>query len=76
MQRAGLRSEAKAFYGGHYARTLKLWDQRVHAVEHEIGMLGFDERFLRMWHYYLAYCHAGFITGHVDLMQTSLTRAD
>ena len=76
VQRAGLRSEAKAFYGGHYARTLKLWDQRVHAVEHEIGMLGFDERFLRMWHYYLAYCHAGFITGHVDLMQTSLTRAD
>jgi len=76
VRRAGLKTEAKAFYGQDYARTLKLWDQRVHAVEHEIGMLGFDERFLRMWHYYLAYCHAGFITGHVNLMQTLLTRAD
>ena len=76
VERAGLKTETKDFYGEHYARTLKLWDQRVHAAELEITQHGFDERFLRMWHYYLAYCHAGFITGHVNLMQTLLTRAD
>ncbi len=76
MQRAGLKTEAKQFYGEHYARTLKAWDLRVQAAEPDIGRLGFDGRFLRMWHYYLAYCHAGFATGHVDLLQTLLTRAD
>ena len=75
LERAGLRTEAKQFYGEHYARTLKLWDQRVRSVEPEIGHLGFDPRFLRMWHYYLAYCHAGFATAHIDLMQTVLTRS-
>ena len=76
IRKAGLKTEAREFYGQHYARTLKTWDQRVHAAEPEISRLGFDARFLRMWHYYLAYCHAGFATGHVDLMQTLLTRAD
>lgn len=74
VQAAGLKTEAQDFYGLHYARTLKAWDQRVHAAEFEIGQLGFDRRFLNMWHYYLAYCHAGFITGNVDLMQTLVTR--
>lgn len=76
VRRAGLKTEARNFYGQHYAHTLKAWDQRVHSAEPEIGRLGFDRRFQRMWHYYLAYCHAGFATGHVDLMQTLLTRAD
>lgn len=74
VQAAGLKTEARNFYGQHYARTLKAWDQRVHAAEFEIGQLGFDRRFLNMWHYYLAYCHAGFTSGHVDLMQTLVTR--
>jgi len=74
IQRAGLKTESRDFHGAHYACTLRLWDQRVHAVEPEIRRQGFDERFLRMWHYYLAYCHAGFIAGHVDLMQTALVR--
>ena len=76
VSRAGLETAACNFYGRHYAHTLEVWEQRVHAAEPEIGRLGFDARFLRMWHYYLAYCHAGFITGHVDLMQTALTRID
>ena len=74
VQRAGLKTESRDFHGKDYARTLELWDQRVHAVESEIRQQGFDERFLRMWYYYLAYCHAGFISGHVDLMQTALIR--
>jgi cyclopropane-fatty-acyl-phospholipid synthase len=37
--------------------------------------LGFDERFLRLWRYYLGYCEAGFRTGRIDLMQVALARA-
>jgi cyclopropane-fatty-acyl-phospholipid synthase len=76
VRAAGLRTESKAFFGQHYARTLKAWDARVQAAQGAIQNLGFDQRFLRFWHYYLAYCHAGFATGHVDVMQTALTRAD
>jgi len=76
VARAGLKTEVRDFHGADYARTLRTWDQRVQAAEHAIEQLGFDERFLRMWHYYLAYCHAGFSTGHVDLMQTVLVRAN
>jgi len=74
VQRAGLKTESRDFHGQDYARTLRLWDQNVHRVEHRILQQGFDARFLRMWHYYLAYCQAGFKVGHVDLMQTALVR--
>jgi cyclopropane-fatty-acyl-phospholipid synthase len=74
VQRAGLRTESCDFHGKDYARTLRLWDQNVHKAEHAILQQGFDARFLRMWHYYLAYCHAGFDTRHVDLMHTVLVR--
>lgn len=69
---AGLSSAARKFYGSHYAQTLKIWDGRVRAAHPGILALGFDERFLRLWHYYLAYCHAGFTTAHIDLMQDTL----
>jgi cyclopropane-fatty-acyl-phospholipid synthase len=75
VQRAGLRTESRDFHGKDYARTLRLWDHSVHRAEDEIRRQGFDARFLRMWHYYLAYCHAGFDTGRVDLMHTVLVKA-
>ena len=74
VQRAGLRTESRDFHGHDYARTLRLWDQNLHRTEHRIRQQGFDARFLRMWHYYLAYCQAGFSAGHVDLMQTVLVK--
>ena len=36
--------------------------------------LGFDERFMRMWRYYLSYCRAGFSAGTIDVMQVRLER--
>ncbi len=44
----------------HYARTLRVWRERFLARSAEVLRLGFDERFLRMWEYYLAYCEGGF----------------
>jgi cyclopropane-fatty-acyl-phospholipid synthase len=74
VRSAGLRTESRRSFGLHYADTLRVWYQRFQAAHPAILALGFDQRFLRMWHYYLAYCHAGFITGHVDVMQTAIVK--
>jgi cyclopropane-fatty-acyl-phospholipid synthase len=71
---AGLRVEAPSFRGADYARTLAEWDRRVFAARPQVLARGYDARFLRLWHYYLAYCEAGFRTGHCDLMRVALTR--
>ncbi|MGD8497806.1 MAG: cyclopropane-fatty-acyl-phospholipid synthase family protein [Chromatiales bacterium] len=71
---AGLAMRERDMYGADYAHTLKLWDQRVLAASRDIEAMGFDERFLRMWRYYLAYCETGFKMGRIDLMQAALER--
>lgn len=71
----GLTVAAPSFHGADYARTLALWDQRVYAARDAIIARGYDARFLRLWHYYLAYSEAGFRNGHCDLMRVALTRA-
>ncbi len=73
-QSAGLAWLADRGYGAHYARTLALWHQRFCEAWPEIGRLGFDERFQRMWRYYLAYCEAGFRAGRIDVLQMALRR--
>jgi len=57
--------------GLHYARTLNTWHKRFDAHADEVRALGYPERFMRMWRYYLAYCEAGFAeryTGTVQLL--------
>ncbi len=71
---AGLTWGSNLDFGLDYAETLKQWRQRFSAAWPEIQHLGFDERFRRMWEYYLAYCEAGFRTGHVDVTQLTITR--
>jgi len=46
--------------GEDYARTLSVWRERFLARLDEVHALGFDEFFVRMWHYYLCYCQGGF----------------
>ncbi|MCK9367268.1 MAG: cyclopropane-fatty-acyl-phospholipid synthase family protein [Metallibacterium scheffleri] len=46
--------------GPSYAMTLQAWRQRFLARLPEVRALGYDERFIRMWEFYLAYCEAGF----------------
>ncbi|MGH8046242.1 MAG: class I SAM-dependent methyltransferase [Chthoniobacterales bacterium] len=62
--------------GPHYARTLRLWAERFEAVRETVRALGFDERFLRKWRYYLRYCEAGFSTRHISVVQAIYTRPD
>ena len=65
--RAGLRLVQSEFFGSSYARTLQEWQRRFQAGWPNIKALGFDERFKRMWEYYLAYCQVGFETGVLDV---------
>jgi len=73
-ERAGLRPIETTAYGAHYARTLEIWRERFDRAWSEIASEGFDERFRRMWRYYLAYCEAGFRIGRVDVEQIGIVR--
>ena len=74
VQKVGLEWQADSFFGLDYAVTLKRWRDRFLTAWPEIRPLGFDERFRRMWEYYLAYCEAGFRSGNIDVGQITLTR--
>ncbi len=71
---AGLSWERDSDHGADYVRTLVDWHWRFEQAWPEIAALGFDERFHRLWRYYLAYCEAGFRSGRVGLMQVGLSR--
>ena len=74
-EQAGLGIKEQVFRGLDYAKTLATWDSAFQQKCDDVRALGFDERFIRMWHFYLAYCEAGVRQKTRDLMQVSLTRA-
>jgi cyclopropane-fatty-acyl-phospholipid synthase len=74
-ERAGLDWDAMQTFGGSYADTLSLWGRRFAAKWDEIKTLGFDERFKRLWAFYLSYCEAGFRTRRTDVVQVGLAKA-
>ena len=73
--RAGLRVVASERFGESYALTLAEWRRRFHARWPEATALGFDERFRRLWDYYLAYCEAGFAEGTIDVSLIAMEHA-
>jgi cyclopropane-fatty-acyl-phospholipid synthase len=56
-------------FGGDYAETLRQWRARFDGNWPILAPMGFDERFRRLWRYYLAYCEAGFDQGTIDVRQ-------
>ena len=75
VERAGLLWDGRQGFGFDYAETLKRWDERFQAAWAEIRRMGgFDERFRRLWRFYLAYCEAGFRAGRTDVIQLALSR--
>ncbi|WP_312155889.1 cyclopropane-fatty-acyl-phospholipid synthase family protein [Lelliottia nimipressuralis] len=60
--------------GPDYARTLTHWRTRFLHAWQEIEKLGFDERFRRMWLYYLGYCEAGFNARTISVVQLTAER--
>jgi cyclopropane-fatty-acyl-phospholipid synthase len=70
---AGLALDDPRFFGQDYARTLDEWHRRVWQARDRIRQM-FDDRFLRMWRFYLSYCEAGFRHKRIDLMQVTLRK--
>lgn len=64
---AGLMATHEAGFGGDYARTLAEWRDRFRAAWPGLAPGGFDDRFRRMWEFYLHYCEAGFRAGAIDV---------
>jgi cyclopropane-fatty-acyl-phospholipid synthase len=73
--RAGLAVTRQEHFGPDYAETLLRWRKAFHAEADAVRRLGFDERFMRIWHFYLAYCEAGFRAGSIDVAQFRLEHA-
>lgn len=61
--------------GPHYAETLRRWRAAFEARLDEVRGLGFDERFIRLWRFYLAYCEAGFEERYLGDVQLVLRKS-
>ena len=61
-------------YSLHYAKTLRNWRARFVEQLENVKQLGFDDRFIRMWDYYLCYCEGAFLEGNCGLVQMVLTK--
>jgi cyclopropane-fatty-acyl-phospholipid synthase len=68
-ERFGIPVIRERIFGQDYAKTLATWRNNFRAAWPNLKPLGFDDRFRRLWEYYLAYCEAGFLSGNIDVRQ-------
>ncbi|MGN6527728.1 MAG: class I SAM-dependent methyltransferase [Burkholderiaceae bacterium] len=71
---AGLRVVDRFAFGRDYAETLRRWRHAFLGRVDDVRAQGFDERFVRLWEFYLAYCEAAFDAGNTDVVQYTLQR--
>jgi len=71
---AGLVVENTLAFGADYAETLRRWRDSFMAQRAAVLANGFDERFMRIWEFYLAYCEAAFDEGSTDVVQYTLRK--
>ncbi len=65
---------AQQDFGHSYALTLRAWRQRFLAQRAAVQAQGFDERFCRLWEFYLAYCEGGFLERSIGVSHLLLAR--
>ena len=75
IERAGLVWRQASSFGLDYAATLRAWAARFLTAWDEIRPLGFDERFRKLWLFYLGYCEAGFRARTTDVVQVAISRS-
>ena len=71
---AGMKLTRDDGFGLDYARTLRHWSDAFRTAWPDIRGMGFDERFRRMWEFYLHYCEGGFRSGSIDVRQIAFSR--
>jgi cyclopropane-fatty-acyl-phospholipid synthase len=74
-QAAGLQVVDAFAFGSDYAETCRRWRTDFLQRRAEILPLGFDDKFMRTWEFYLAYCEAAFEERNIDVMQFTLRKA-
>ena len=67
--KSGMEIIDSFYFGSSYAETLRRWRTKFLANWLKIEQLGFDERFRRMWIYYMSYCEVGFENKQIDVGQ-------
>lgn len=72
---ASLSLEEAHYFGPDYAKTLRIWAKAFEERWGQIAHMGFDERFRRMWRFYLSYCEAGFDNGRINVGHFRLAKA-
>jgi len=72
--RAGLSVARSIEFGQSYSDTLRRWHEVFNARWDKVAKMGFDERFRRMWNFYLTSCAGSFKAGHCDVTQITVTR--
>ncbi len=74
-EKAGLKPSNNFEFGQDYARTLHQWLDNFDDVISNVKDMGFDEKFIRLWRFYLAGCSAGFASGYTNVQQIELQHA-
>ena len=74
-ERHGFKVVNQLAFGADYAKTLRLWRQAFEERLGAVRALGFDDRFIRLWSFYLCYCEAAFSNGNTDVVQFTLEHA-
>ncbi len=73
--RVGLKWLQDDGFAAHYARTLEEWREKFLAAWPRIRTMGFDERFRRLWVFYLASCEGSFRARGIDVLQIALVKS-
>ncbi|WP_022722737.1 cyclopropane-fatty-acyl-phospholipid synthase family protein [Rhodopseudomonas sp. B29] len=74
-EKFGVPVVRERIFGEDYAKTLTVWRDNFRDAWPKLKPLGFDDRFRRLWEYYLAYCEAGFLSGNIDVRQVVFAKA-
>ncbi len=74
VQNAGLEVAHSIEFGESYSQTCRRWHDTFNAKWDQIAAMGFDDRFRRMWNFYLTSCAATFHFGNCDVTQITLRR--
>jgi len=74
VQKAGMEVVSSLEFGESYSQTLRRWHETFNAKWEDVQRLGFDDRFRRMWNFYLTSCAAAFHSGNCDVTQITIRR--
>ena len=74
VEKAGLSVARSIEFGASYNQTLRRWHEVFNARWDDVAALGFDDRFRRMWNYYLTSCAGAFGNATVDVTQITVSR--